>query len=67
MLVFTAAGVVVGTQGADPPPRPSSARGKAGRNHLKEEITPLISTGIARRAIQPNHINLGHAALLRRW
>jgi hypothetical protein len=34
------------TQGADPPLAPSSLRvGKAGRNHLNEEITPLLPTG----------------------
>ena len=35
-------------QGADPPP-PSSTRGKAGRNHLNEEITPLLPTEIGER------------------
>jgi hypothetical protein len=35
-------------QGADPLP-PSSTRGKAGRNHLNEEIIPLLSTGIGER------------------
>ncbi len=52
-----------------PTPTPlSSTLGKAGRNHLAEEITPLLPTGMDRRAIQPNHIkfSLGHAALLRR-
>jgi hypothetical protein len=29
-----------------PPSPPSSTRGKAGRNPLKEEITPLLPTGI---------------------
>jgi hypothetical protein len=32
-------------QGADPPP-PSSAWGNTGGNHLNEEITPLLPTGI---------------------
>jgi hypothetical protein len=36
---------------------PSSTRGKAGRNHLNEEINPLLPTRIGERiAIQPNHI-----------
>ncbi len=52
------------SQGADPHPL-SSARGKAGRNHLNEEITPLLLTGIGERFSQTIS-NLGHAALLRR-
>jgi hypothetical protein len=52
-------------QGADPPPPTSYTRGKAGRNHLNEEITPLLPTGIGERFSQ-NISNLGHAALLRR-
>jgi hypothetical protein len=51
-------------QGADPHP-PSSTRGKTGRNHLNEEITPLLPTGIGERFSQTIS-NLGHAALLRR-
>jgi hypothetical protein len=51
-------------QGADPHP-PSSTRGKAGRNHWNEEITPLLPTGIGERFSQTKS-NLGHAALLRR-
>ncbi len=38
---------------------------KTGRNHLNEEITPLLPTGIGDR-FKPNLINLGHAAPLRR-
>ncbi len=33
-------------------PPPSSTRGKAGRNHLNEEITPLIPIGIGERYSQ---------------
>ncbi len=44
-------------QGADPHPSFLYAREGARRNHLKEEITPLLPTGIGeRRAIQPYHI-----------
>ncbi len=46
------------------PTPPSSTRGKAGRNQLKEEITPLLPTGKAERFSQTIS-NLGHAALLR--
>jgi hypothetical protein len=52
-------------QGADPDP-PSSTRGKTGRNHLKEEITPLLATGIGKRYSQTIP-NLEHAALLPRY
>ncbi len=38
--------------------------GKAGRNHLHEEITPLLPTGIGERLSQTIS-NLVHAALLR--
>ncbi len=38
-------------QGADRLP-PSSTRGKAGRNHLNEEITPLPPTGIGERLLR---------------
>ncbi len=38
---------------------------KTVKNHLNEEITPLLSTGIGERFRQ-NISNLGHAALLRR-
>ncbi len=51
-------------QGAEPHP-PSSTRGKTGRNHLNEEISPLLPTGIGERFSQTIS-NLGHAALLRR-
>jgi hypothetical protein len=37
----------------------------AGKNHLNEEITPLLPTGIGERYGQTIS-NLGHAALLRR-
>jgi hypothetical protein len=43
-----------GPQGADPQP-PFLFGGKAGRNHLNEEITPPPPHW-DRRAIQPNHI-----------
>jgi hypothetical protein len=53
-------------QGADPYPT-SSTRGKAGRNHLNEEITSLILTGKGEGYSQIQDIsNLGHAALSRR-
>jgi hypothetical protein len=51
-------------QGADsllPPLRVAMT----GKNHLNEEITPLLPTGIGERFIQTIS-NLGHAALLRR-
>ncbi len=51
-------------QGADslpPPPRVA----KTGKNHLNEEITPLLPTGIGERFSQTIS-TLGHAALLRR-
>ncbi len=48
-----------------PNPTPSSTREKAGRNHLNEEITPLLPTGIGERFSQ-TITNLGHAALLLR-
>jgi hypothetical protein len=51
------------SQGVDPPP--PSTRGKAGRNHLNEDITPLLLSGIGERFRQTVS-NLGHAALLRR-
>ncbi len=41
---------------------PSSTRGKAGKNHLTEEITPLLPTGIG-EPFRQNISNLGHAAL----
>jgi hypothetical protein len=55
----------VNAQGADPPPPTSSNRGKAGRNHLIVEITPLLPTGIGELFSQTLS-NLGHAALLPR-
>jgi hypothetical protein len=51
-------------QGATTPP--PSTRGKAGRNHMNEEFTPLLPTGIGERFSQTIS-NLGHAALLRRF
>ncbi len=45
-----------------PPPLHVATEGK---NHLKEEITPLLPTGIGERNCQTIS-NLGHAALLRR-
>ncbi len=45
---------------------PTSQRvAKTDKNHLKEEITPLIPTGIDEQYCQTMS-NLGHAALLRR-
>jgi hypothetical protein len=41
----------VRSQGADSHP-PSSTLGKAGRNHLNKEITPLHPTGIGERFSQ---------------
>ncbi len=49
-------------QGADPPPPLHPAT--AGKNHLNEEITPLLPTGIGERYCQ-TILNSGHAALLR--
>ncbi len=50
------------SQGANP--TPSSTRiAKAGKNHLNEEITPLLPTGIDEWYSQ--NTNIGHAALLR--
>jgi hypothetical protein len=51
-------------QGADLLPLPLHVA-KEGRNHLKEEITPLLPTGIGDRYSQTIS-NLGNAALLRR-
>ncbi len=45
-------------------PTSPSTRGKAGRNHLNEEINPLLPTGIGERFRQTMS-KLGHAALLR--
>ncbi len=44
---------------------PSSTRSEGGRNHLNEEITPLLPTGIGERYSQTISY-LGRAALLRR-
>ncbi len=54
----------VWSQGADPLLLPLRVA-KAGRNHLNEEITPLLPTGIGERDSQTIS-NLVHAALLRR-
>ncbi len=48
-----------------PPPPPAVRVGKAGKNHLYEEITPLLPPGIGERYSQTTS-NIGHAALLRR-
>jgi hypothetical protein len=53
-------------QGADPPPPPPPLRvAKAGRNHLNEEIAPLLPAWIGERYSQ-SISNLGHVTLLRR-
>jgi hypothetical protein len=46
--------LISGSQGADPTSL-SSTREKAGRNNLKEKITPLLPTGIGEQYSQ-NHI-----------
>jgi hypothetical protein len=51
-------------EGADTLPT-SSTLAKTGRNHLNEEITPLLPIGIGERRCQTIS-NLEHAALLRR-
>ncbi len=51
--------------GPDPPPPSSSTRGKAGKNHLNEEIAPLLPIGIGER-VSKTISNLEQAALLRR-
>jgi hypothetical protein len=48
-----------------PPPPPSTTLAKTSRNHLNDEITRLLPTGICERYSQTIS-NLGHAALLRR-
>ncbi len=48
-----------------PTPFPPICVAKKGENHLNEEITPLLPTGIGER-YSPTISNLGHAALLRR-
>ncbi len=52
-----------GTTGGRPPPLIPLSVAKAGRNHLNEEITPLLPTGIGKRYTQTIS-NLEHAALL---
>jgi hypothetical protein len=52
------------SQGADPPPFLLRVA-TAGKNYLKEEITPLLLTRIGERCSQTIS-NLGHAVLLRR-
>ncbi len=57
--------VVTNPQGADSlPPHPLRVA-KTDKNHLNEEITPLLPTGIGKRFSQTIS-NLGHATLLRR-
>jgi hypothetical protein len=51
-------------QGADSLPPPLRVA-KTGKNHLNEEITSLLHTGIGERFIQTIS-HLGNAALLRR-
>jgi hypothetical protein len=51
-------------QGADPSPLPVHVA-TAGKNHLNEEIAPLLPTGRGERCSQTIS-NLGHGALLRR-
>ena len=57
--------VILNVASRVPTPPPYSTRGKAGRKHLKKEITPLLPTEIGERFSQTIS-NLGHAALLRR-
>jgi hypothetical protein len=46
-----------------PTPTPTySTRGKEGRNHLNEKITPLLPTGIGEQYSQTKS-NLGHAPM----
>ncbi len=45
-------------------PTPFSTRSDAGKNHLNEEITPLLPTEIDEQYCQTIS-NFGHAALLR--
>ncbi len=53
-------------QGADPLPLPLPLRvAMSGRNHLNEEITPLLPTGIGKRCSQTIS-NLGHAEDMQR-
>jgi hypothetical protein len=51
--------------GRRPPPQLSVREGRAGRNHLNEEITSLLPTRIGERYSQTIS-NLGHVVLLRR-
>ncbi len=51
-------------QGADPPTLPLSVA-TAGKNHLNEEINPLLPPGIGEGCSQTVS-NVRHAALLRR-
>jgi hypothetical protein len=52
------------SQDADPRPLSFSVA-KAGKYHLNEEITPVLTTGVGERYSQTIS-NLGRAALLRR-
>jgi hypothetical protein len=51
-------------QGAESLPPPLRVA-KTGKNHMNDEITPLLPTGIGEQYSQTMS-NLGHAALLRR-
>jgi hypothetical protein len=66
-ITLTVVNQQIPTTGCRPPtptpPPPSSTRGKAGRNHLNEEIAPLLPIGIGERYRQTIS-NLGHAAFL---
>jgi hypothetical protein len=53
-------------QGADSLPPPPSMCSEDRKNHLNEEITPLLPTGIGERFRQTIS-NLEHDALLRRY
>jgi hypothetical protein len=55
----------IAPQCADPPPLFPLHVAMAGKNHLTEEITPLLPTGMGERFSQTIS-SLGHAALLRR-
>jgi hypothetical protein len=59
--VMHSAVVLSNIQGAGPLPSVSTVA-KTGRNHLNEEITPLLPTGTGERYSQ-TILNLGHAAL----
>jgi hypothetical protein len=58
-------GICVASTGRRLPPPPPLHVAKTGKNHLNEEISPLLPTGIGEKFSQTIS-NLGHAALLRR-